>query len=318
MWDFPLYPDQASTTAYRVDALYFALLTIAVFFTLLIFVGLTYFAIRYRTGSTASRANAGKDHLGLEITWTVIPLIIVGCIYVWGAKLFFDIHVAPKDAIEIYVVGKQWMWKIQHPQGNKEIDELHVPVGQPVKLILTSQDVIHDFYVPAFRVKQDVLPGRYTTEWFLPTKVGEYHLFCAQYCGTSHAGMVGKVIVMERPKYQEWLAGNAGGTVMASSGEQLFQQFGCGACHKRTNTGRGPSLFELYGRTVQLRGGETVLADQEYLRESIMDPGAKVTAGYTPIMPTFRKQVTAEQVSQLIEYIKTLAGSPAGSQGVPQ
>jgi cytochrome c oxidase subunit 2 len=308
MWDFPLFPERASTIAVRVDSLYQGLLLLAIFFTLLIFCSIAFFAVRYRAGSKASRAHAGKENFKLELAWTIIPVGISLGIYVWAANLYYDMHVAPPDAVEIYVIGKQWMWKIQHPQGNREINELHIPVGRPIKLIMTSQDVIHSFFIPAFRVKQDVLPGRYSTEWFEATKTGEYHLFCAQYCGTSHASMTGKIIVMKQPDYQQWLAGNLPGETMASTGDQVFQQFGCSTCHKQYNLGRGPSLQGLFGSTVHLQGGGIVIADQEYIRESILSPSAKVVEGYTPIMPTFRNQVTAEQVSQLVEYIKSLGG----------
>jgi len=223
-------------------------------------------------------------------------------------------HVAPPDAEEIYVVGKQWMWKIQHPQGNREINELHVPVGHPVKLIMTSQDVIHSFFIPAFRIKQDVLPGRYTTEWFTPTDVGEYHLFCAQYCGTSHSAMVGRVVVMEPARYQQWLSGVGVSGTMASSGDQLFSQFGCQTCHQQGNTGRGPSLVGLFGSTVHLANGATAVADQDYIRESIMEPATKVVAGFKPIMPNFRNQISPDQVSQLVEYVKSLGGTADAAQ----
>ncbi len=315
MWDFPLSPPQASTTATRVDALYHVLLLLGVFFTVLIFFGVIYFAIRYRAGTKASRANAGADHFMLEVIWTVIPMGISLGIYLWAANLYYDMHVAPANAIDIYVVGKQWMWKIQHPQGNREINELHIPVGQPIRLIMTSQDVIHSFFVPAFRVKQDVLPDRYTTEWFQATKTGEYHLFCAQYCGTSHASMIGRVVVLSPPAYEQWLAGVAPGVSMASTGQELFQQFGCITCHKQNDLGRGPSLFGLYGSTVTLEGGGKVVADENYIRESILDPAAKIVAGYKPLMPTFRKDMTAEQVSQLVEYVKGLSRTPSASAG---
>ncbi len=315
MSGFPLIPDQASTIAQRVDLLFAVLVCISVFFASLIFFGITFFAIKYRRGSKASRANARSDHLVLELTWMIVPLGISLGIYVWASKLYFDMHVAPANATEVYVVGKQWMWKIQHQQGNREINELHIPVGRPIKLIMTSEDVIHSFYIPAFRIKQDVLPGRYTTEWFQATKIGEYHFFCAQYCGTSHASMIGKVIVMEPSRYEQWLAGAVVGVPMVETGAQLFQQYGCVTCHLANNTGRGPSLIGLFGKSVQLEGGSTVVADQDYLRESILNPAAKIVAGYKPLMPTFRNQLTPDQVSQLIEYIKSLGGPGTVAKG---
>lgn len=318
MWSFPLFPEQASTIARQIDLLYYALLTIAIFFTAIIFLGLTFFAIRYREGSKASRANARSDHFPLELAWTIVPLFLSFGIFAWAAKLYFDMHVAPADAAEIYVVGKQWMWKIQHPQGNREINELHMPVGRSIKLVMTSQDVIHSFYVPAFRVKQDVLPGRYSTLWFEATKIGEYHLFCAEYCGMSHASMIGKVIVMDPASYEQWLAGATTGLPMATTGEQLFKQFGCQTCHKQDDETRGPSLYGLFGKVVKLQTGERLIADQEYIRESILDPTAKITAGFKPTMPTFKHQITPEQVSQLIEYIKTLGGKQTAAKGGQQ
>ncbi|HEV8537889.1 MAG TPA: cytochrome c oxidase subunit II [Bacteroidota bacterium] len=307
MWNFPLLPDRASTVAGQVDALYYFLVAVSVFFSLVIVIGLLYSAIRYRRGSKASRAGAKNDHLPLELLWSITPLTIAFVIFSWSAKLFLEMRVPPADAMEVYVVGKQWMWKIQHPQGNREINELHVPAGKPVKLIMTSQDVIHSFFIPAFRTKQDVLPGRYSTEWFEATKPGTYHLFCAEYCGTSHSGMTGNVIVMDPADYEQWLSGKTGMT-MASGGEQLFQQFGCHACHRRDTGQRGPSLEGLWGRQVKLAGGEVVTADQHYVRESIMNPGAKVVSSYQVLMPNYRSQLSEDQLNQLIEYIKMLGG----------
>ena len=312
---FPMFPDQASTIAEQVDRLFGVLVTIAVFFSLLIFSCVAYFAIRYRKGSSASRKNASAENVKLEIAWTVIPLCITVGIFVWASKLYVDMRVAPPNAVEVYVVGKQWMWKIQHRQGNREINELHVPVGQPVKLIMTSQDVIHSFFIPAFRVKQDVLPGRYTTEWFEAEKTGEYVFFCSQYCGTSHASMIGKVIVLQPADYQQWLSGAATGATMSSAGGDLFQQFGCSTCHQLGNTGRGPSLAGVFGSTVKLEGGKTVLADQDYIRESMLDPTTKIVAGYKPIMPSFRNQLAPDQISQLVEYVKSLGGPVRAAKG---
>lgn len=309
MWNFPLLPDRASSVAGEVDAIYYFLVLISLVFGGIIVLGLIYSAIRYRKGTKNSRANAVNEHLGLELAWSLIPLAIAIGIFVWSSRVFINMHVAPKDAMEVYVVGKQWMWKIQHPQGNREINTLHVPVGKPVKLIMTSQDVIHSFYIPAFRIKQDVLPGRYTTQWFQATKPGEYHLFCAEYCGTSHSGMIGKVVVMEPAEYEQWLSGAVGSTGMASTGQLLFQQFGCQACHKSEAGQRGPSLDGLYGSEVKLSNGKTVIADQEYIRESIVNPAAKIVAGYQVLMPMYGTQLTQEQLNQLVEYVKSLGGT---------
>ncbi len=315
MWHLPLFPDQASTTAQQVDYLFFGVLAVAVFFTVLIFFAVFFFALRYRRGTKANRKGWASDNVKLEVAWTVIPFLISMGIFVWAARVYFDMHVAPKNAMEIYVVGKQWMWYIEHPQGHREINELHVPVGTPVKLIMTSQDVIHSFYIPAFRIKQDVLPGRFSTEWFKATKTGEFHLFCAEFCGTGHSAMVGKVVVMEPEDYERWLSGALPGQTMATSGDQLFNQFGCVTCHKADNTGRGPSLKGVFGSTVTLNNGQKVLADQDYIRESILDPPAKVVKGYQPIMPNFRQQLTQEQVIQLIEYVKSQGGKKVAAGG---
>jgi len=303
---FPLFPDQASASAQRVDALYFALLAISAFFAILIFALLIYFALRYRRGANVDRVIRRTDYLKLEMTWIVIPLLISFAIFGWAAKLYFDLKTPPGSALELYVVGKQWMWKIQHPNGVREIDELHIPVGRTIKLTMTSQDVIHSFFIPAFRVKQDVLPGRYTTEWFQPTKVGEYHLFCAEYCGTSHSGMLGKVVVMDPSDYERWLREGVARESMSASGELLYRKLSCGTCHKPG--GRGPDLAGLFSSQVKLEGGEVVTADRDYLRESIINPMGKIVQGYPRMMPTYRTQLTEDQVNEIIEYIKSMSG----------
>lgn len=298
---FQLFPDQASTFAAHVDALFFFLLAITAFFSILIAGLIIYFSIRYRR-SASSVPHTHGEPAWLELTWTIIPFCITMVIFVWGARLFALAFHPPADAMNIYVVGKQWMWKVQHPQGRREINDLHVPSGRAVRLIMTSQDVIHDFYIPAFRVKQDVLPGRYTSEWFEPTQPGEYHLFCAQYCGTSHADMIGTVFVLEPSKYAAWLAESSTGKSMGDTGETLYRQFGCNACHGT----RAPTLAGLFRSTVKLENGQTVLADESYLRESILAPRAKIVSGYSTIMPTYKGQINEEQLSQIIEYIKSL------------
>jgi cytochrome c oxidase subunit 2 len=226
--------------------------------------------------------------------------------FVWGAKLYFGTFYPPEDALEITVVAKQWMWKVQHPEGQSEIDELHIPAGRPIKLLMTSQDVIHDFFVPAFRVKKDVLPGRYTTVWFEATKPGTYRLFCAQYCGTQHSGMVGRIIVMESAEFQTWLGGGAATVSTAGAGEKLFQRLGCVACHLPNDSGRGPALVGLFDKRVQLQGGGSVVADETYIRESILSPQAKVVAGFQPIMPTFKGLISEDGITQIIAYLKSL------------
>jgi cytochrome c oxidase subunit 2 len=304
---FPLFPEQASTMAPRVDALLFFLVAVSVFFVTLIFFMIIFFAVKYRRRTEDERPRPIEGVFWLEVFWSLIPFGLTMVIFVWGAIIFVDIFSPPNDALEISIVGRQWMWKAQHPEGQSEINELHVPVRQPVKLTMTSEDVIHDFFLPAFRLKQDVLPGRYTSLWFEATKAGVYPLYCAEYCGTQHSGMIGRVVVLEPADFEKWLSGGATGMSMAELGESLFQRFGCAACHRATGTSQGPSLAGLFGKTVQLQQGITVTADENYLRESILDPRAKIVAGYQPIMPTFKGLVSEEATLQIIAYIKSLS-----------
>jgi cytochrome c oxidase subunit II len=302
----PLFPEQASTIAPDVDHLLYFLLGVAVFFTLLIFGAIFVFAIRYRRRSEQELPHDAHTGITLEIVWSVIPFGLTMVMFTWGASIFFKQSRPPDGAMEIYVVGKQWMWKIEHLEGRREINELHIPVGRPIRLTMTSEDVIHSFYVPAFRTKQDVVPGRYSMVWFEATKTGKYHLFCAEYCGTRHSGMIGSVYVMEPQEYQTWLSGGTGGT-LAESGAKLFTDLACVNCHKMDNSGRGPSLVGVFGSNVPLTGGGSVKADEQYIRESILHPTAKVVANYQPVMPTFQGLVTEEGVLELVEYIKGLA-----------
>jgi cytochrome c oxidase subunit 2 len=309
MWPrlFPVFPETASTMARRVDMLYFALVGMSVFWVVLIATVIVYFGFRYRRrrhGEIGREVHAGWT---LEVLWTGVPLLITLTFFVWGANVYFSMGSPPPDTVDIYVVGKQWMFKFQHLAGQREIDELHIPVGRPVKLTMTSEDVIHDLYVPAFRIKADILPGRYTTIWFTATKPGNYHLFCAEYCGTKHSGMIGQIVAMEPAQYEAWLGGGTGEGSMASAGEKLFQDLGCITCHRADGQGRGPVLQGLYNKPVDLSNGDTVVANDAYIRESILNPTAKIVAGFQPIMPTFQGVVSEDQVLQLIEYIKSLA-----------
>jgi len=309
---FHLFPVQASTFAEKVDRLYWFLVGMSGFFAGLIVILIVVFAVIYRR-RPGRRAKASNQSLGLELIWTAIPLMLVTVIFVWGAGLYLDQAIPPQGAEEIYVVGKQWMWKAQHSNGRREINELHVPVGRAVKVTLASQDVIHSFFIPAFRIKQDAVPGQYRTMWFQPTKPGEYHLFCAEYCGTDHSKMIGRVVVMQDLAYQAWLGGETAETPV-QAGEKLFTQFDCASCHESGRRQRCPTLGGLYGTMVPLANGGTALFDETYIRESILDPKAKIAAGYPPVMPTFRGQVSEEQMLALIAYIKSL--SP--NQAVPQ
>jgi cytochrome c oxidase subunit 2 len=297
-----------------VDNLYFFLVAVTAFFAILVVILVAVFAIKYRddTGQKVGAPITGS--VPLEIGWSLIPFIISMAIFVYATVVYFNIVRPPAETLEVYSTGKRWMWRFQHIDGQSEINTLHVPKGRPVKITFTSEDVLHSLYMPAFRVKADAIPGRYSAIWFTATKAGEYHLFCAEYCGTKHSGMIGTVTVMEPAEYQAWLSG-VGGQSMTVRGEQLFQQLACVSCHLPDGSGRGPSLAGLFGSRVQLASGEMVMADDTYLRESILTPHAKLVNGYQPVMPTYQGQVNEEGVMSLIEYIKSLQqrGQPAGA-----
>ncbi|HEU4387603.1 MAG TPA: cytochrome c oxidase subunit II [Blastocatellia bacterium] len=317
----PLLPERASTFAGEVDGLYLFLVALSVFFSVLISGAIIYFAIRYRRRSRTEIGSGLHGSIKLELAWSVIPFVIAMGIFVWGARVYFSITRPPSEALEIYGIGKQWMWKFQHPDGQREVNELHVPVGRNVKVTIATEDVIHSFFVPAFRVKADVVPGRLTTIWFKATKPGRYHLFCAEYCGNQHSGMIGWVDVMEPTDYQAWLTGAAPEGTMAQAGEKLFAQFACNNCHRKEPGGRGPVLEGVFGKEVLLDSGRTIVADEGYVRESIFNPQAKVVAGYNPVMPNFKGLVSEEQLLQLIAYIKSLTpqkpGAVSGQAGAP-
>lgn len=311
MWNFPVAPEQASEFAPQYDQLFWMTSALTVFFTLLVGLTVVVLAIRYRKGNKVNRHNPADTHMGLEITWSVIPLVLGLVMFFWAAKLFVDTRTPPKDAMEFFVMGKQWMWHIQHPSGVRENSTLHIPVGKPIKLTMISQDVIHSFFIPQFRIKQDVLPGRYTTQWFTPTKIGKYNLFCTEYCGTQHSEMGGYVYVMSQSDYQKWLESggedqlpNEGTPVM--QGKKLYDRLSCGNCHTAQDTERGPSLFGLYGRDRKMTDGKTFKASHEYLRESILDPYQKINQGYTKTMPSYKGQLTETEIVNLIAYIRSL------------
>ncbi|MFZ2493729.1 MAG: cytochrome c oxidase subunit II [Thermoanaerobaculia bacterium] len=333
--DFPLFPDQASTVAPHVDNLYLFLVLVTGGVSLLIWIVIFFFAIKYRRRAENQLADVQEPPKILELVWIVVPAVIFVGIFLWGAWVYFKIQRVPPNALEVYATGRQWMWKFQHPSGQREINTLHVPVGRPVKITMASEDVIHSLWFPYFRVKADVLPSRYRTMWFTPTKVGRYHIFCAEYCGTLHSGMVGWVEVMEPVDYQKWLAGGTEGS-LASQGEKLFQKFACNTCHLDTPTGRGPVLTGLFGKSRLLADDRMVPVDENYIRESILNPTAKVAKGFQPIMPTFQGQVSEEELIKLLEYVKSLnaeqqpalavespqslrtsAGAPAAGQAPP-
>ena len=321
MWSsLPLFPEQASTLAHQVDNLYFFLVALTAFFSTLIAVLVVVFAVKYRRTHAAQVGAPITGSVPLELMWSIIPFGIAMVIFAWSANVYFNMARPPDESMEIYAVGKRWMWKFQHIGGRREINELHVPIGRPVKVTMTSEDVIHDLYLPNFRVKADVIPGRYSTIWFEATKRGEYHLFCAEYCGTKHSAMIGRVVVMEPTEYQAWLSGGGGEMSLAARGERMFQELACHTCHLPDASGRGPSLQGLFGSQVKLADGRTVTADEGYVRESILNPQAKLVAGYQPLMPTFQGLVNEEALMGLIEYVKSLppaAGAPTGTARQP-
>lgn len=304
---FPFFPAQASQVAEQTDYLYWALSCLSGLMLLIIFVPMIYFLFKYRRGRIANRQPVNLPTYTMEITWTLVPLFLMMGFFAWGANHYFTIERPPPNGMEINVVGKQWMWKIQHPEGNREINELHVPVGRVVKLTLASQDVIHSFFLPEFRIKQDVVPGRYTTEWLKATRPGIYHLFCSEYCGTQHSGMIGRVVVMEPAAYEEWLSRGQPGSTLAQSGERLFRELGCSGCHMGQSSVRAPPLEGVYGKPVPLQDREFVTADEGYLRDSILLPAKQIVAGYTNDMPSFQGRISEEELVQLIAYLKSLA-----------
>jgi len=315
----PLFPEQASTMAARVDNLYFFMVATSGFFAVLVTLLVIAFAIRFRRRSPDGVGEPIHGSLALELIWTGIPFVLAMVMFVWGASVYFALARMPDEALDIYAVGKQWMWKFQHREGQREINELHVPVNTPVRVILTSEDVLHDLYFPSFRTKIDAIPGRYTQLWFNATDVGTYHIFCAEYCGTRHSGMIGRVVVMPQNEYEAWLGGGATEGTLSQRGEKLFSQFACITCHRADSQGRGPLLNGVFGHAVSLASGNTVIADAAYVRESILNPTAKVVAGFAPIMPTFQGQVSEEQLLALTEYIKSLPSSQQvpGAQAPP-
>lgn len=320
LFGFPLFPEQASGFAADVDALYFFIVATSTFFAVLVTVLVIYFGIRYRRRHASEIGARIEGNLPLELLWSVIPAAIAMVMFGWGASAYFHMRTPPAEAMTVYAVGKQWMWKFQHPEGQREINELHVPLGRTVRVMVTSEDVLHSLYFPSFRTKIDAIPGRYTELWFEPTKVGSYHIFCAEYCGTKHSGMTGTVHVMEPAAYQAWLQGGSLEGTLAERGAKLFGDLACGTCHLESGQGRGPSLKDVVGSTVELGDGTTTVADEAYLRESILDSQAKIVKGYQPLMPTFQGLVSEESLAALIEHLRTLspnasnAPAPAGEK----
>jgi cytochrome c oxidase subunit 2 len=296
----------------RVDNLYFFIVAVTAFFALLVSVLVIYFAAKYHTKDPLAVGQRIHGSIPLELAWSIVPFLISIVIFAWAADVFFDLQRPPDQTIEIYSTAKQWMWKFQHVDGQSEINELHVPVGRAVKVTFTSEDVLHSLFFPSFRVKADAIPGRYSTVWFTATKIGEYHLFCAEYCGTRHSGMIGKVVVMEPSAYQAWLTGGLGAGSLSQRGEQLFNDLACNTCHRSDGSGRGPSLVNKFGAPQELANGTSVAVNEAYVRESILTPQAKLVAGYQPLMPTFQGLVSEESVMALVEYVKSLRTTGGG------
>jgi cytochrome c oxidase subunit 2 len=301
-----LFPHAATELAGQVDWLFLGLNLISLFYLAIIFLPMIYFLFKYRRNKPADRSPLRIKTWKIEVVWTVVPFLMMMGLFGWGATLYYRVERPPAGALEAFVVGKQWMWKIQHAEGNREINELHVPAGQNIKLTMTAEDVIHSFYIPAFRVKQDVVPGRYVTEWFCPTRPGVYHLFCAEYCGANHSQMGGNVIVMKPEDYAAWQTAGAPADSMTAAGAKLFRDLGCSGCHLGGSTVRAPRLEGVYGHPVPLEGGSVVTADDQYIRDSILLPASQIVAGYSNAMPTFQGHVSEDQVLQLVAYIRSL------------
>jgi len=303
--NFPLFPPEASRIAPQMDALLFFMVLVSLIGLTIVVLLVASFSILYSKKRHPVAVQVEGSTL-LEATWTIIPLGLFLVMFVWGALIYFRVYTPPANAMNIYVVGKQWMWKAEHPGGQHEINALHVPTGRAIQLTLISQDVFHSFSIPAFRVKREAIPGRYTTVWFEATEPGTYHLFCTQYCGTNHSQMVGDVVVMTPEDYKRWLVESTSGISLAQNGERLFASLSCAACHNARPDARGPNLANVYGSKLPLASGGAVTADEGYLRESILNPSQHVTQGYAPIMPTYQGQISEEGVIALVEYIKNL------------
>jgi cytochrome c oxidase subunit 2 len=313
-WLLHLLGPGASTIAGRSDLLFTVMLILCGSVALAITGCLVWFCIRYRKGSSAERSRPPSNARTLELAWMITPLLIFLAIFAWAASTFVDLHRSPVDALPVYVVGKQWMWTLQHRNGRREINELHVPLGQPVRLVMTSQDVIHSFFVPAFRLKQDVVPGRYTSLSFTATRLGDFHLFCSEYCGTEHPLMLGRVVVMAPAAFAQWLGSGPGVPGLAQQGFALFRERGCSGCHAAGSTVHAPLLDGLLGSTVHLQDGRTIVADENYVRDSILAPDKDVVAGFAPVMPSFAGQLSEEQIEALIAYLRSTGETNGASR----
>ena len=307
---FPFWPERAGDYAGTVDFLFISLLVIAFLTAGLVIFLLILFAAKYRHSSNAPRDEPTTKTWRWEVGWTTVSLLVFVGLAVWGASLYLKLYNPPPGALQIFIVGKQWMWKAQHPGGQREINELHVPAGEDVRLVMGSEDVIHSFFIPALRIKHDVVPGRYETMWFRADRVGRYHLFCAEYCGTDHSRMGGWLTVMNPRDYSKWLRDEGGEQTLAAQGQQLFRRYGCSGCHEPGGTVRAPHLEGVFGSPVPLSDGNVVVADERYVRDSILNPKAQVAAGYQPVMPTFAGQVSEDDLAKLVAYIQSIGRDP--------
>ncbi len=311
------FPAQASTFAANVDALYIFIVATSSFFALAVCLAVIVFGVLYRRRHDGQVGARIEGNLPLELLWSIIPTMIAMVMFGWGATAFFQMRTPPEEAMQLYAVGKQWMWKFQHLEGQREINELHVPLGRPIRVTITSEDVIHSLYFPSFRTKIDAIPGRYTQLWFEATQTGTFHIFCAEYCGTKHSGMIGQVVVMEPAAYQAWLAGAATEGTLAQRGERLFTDLACVSCHLDSGKGRGPSLQNIVGKSVELSDGSVVRVDEGYLRESIINSQAKIVKGFQPLMPAFQGLVNEDNLVALVEYVKSLSPAATTTTAAP-
>ena len=301
-----IWPEAASHAARHGDYLILAFTVVTLLLTVPIFVSITYFAFKYRSGRVVNRKTSDERSVIIELSWMLIPFFLTLIFFVWGALLFAEQKNVPDGALQISAIGRQWMWKFQHPGGQSEINDLHVPEGQPVVIKMISQDVIHALYIPALRIQMDTIPGRYTSMWFKADKVGSFHLFCSEYCGTDHSEMDGTLTIMRPADYQQWLTQSASGASVVSAGEALFQSYGCSGCHRAGSTVKAPSLVGLWQKPVPLEKGGTIVADDSYIRDKILDPNGNKIAGYKQNMPSYKGKIAEDDLIRIVAYVKSL------------
>ncbi|WP_428484791.1 cytochrome c oxidase subunit II [Rhodopila sp.] len=304
--DYPLalWPPSASAAAVDTDHLILAFTVLTLVLVLPIFVGFTWFAIVYRNGRPANRKHAESHSERIELSWMIIPFLLTLFFFVWGAWSFDTHRHPPANAMQISAIGRQWMWKFEHPGGQAEINNLHLPAGQPIVINMISQDVIHSLYIPAMRIQMETLPDRYTLIWFNSDRPGTYRLYCSEYCGTDHSNMDGLLTIMKPADYQAWLAQSSSGQSLASAGKALFASYGCSGCHNQQSTVRAPTLAGFYGKPVALADGRTVTADDSFIRGSILDPNKNAVAGYKQVMPSMKGLMSEDDLARVVAYVK--------------